>query len=55
MFALGAATAVGWVLWAGLLVILVLKLRYEEALWIRKFPAYADYMKQTKRLIPFVV
>ncbi len=42
-------------LFFGLLVIvLVIKMFYEESLWRCHLDEYEDYMKQTKRLIPFV-
>lgn len=40
--------------WLILLVDLLIKLRYEERLLVQKFPAYAIYQAQRKRLIPFV-
>ncbi|MBX0328175.1 isoprenylcysteine carboxylmethyltransferase family protein [Oscillochloris sp. ZM17-4] len=43
-----------WLLWAILLADLLLKLRYEEGLLLQAFPAYADYMRRTWRLLPFV-
>lgn len=41
-------------LWAGLVMTLVVKLRYEERLLLDRFPEYEVYRRQTKRLIPFV-
>jgi protein-S-isoprenylcysteine O-methyltransferase Ste14 len=41
-------------LWAGLLMILMVKLRYEERLLMERFPEYEAYQRQTTRLIPFV-
>lgn len=41
-------------IWLALLITLVTKLSYEESLLLQKFPEYADYIKRTKRLIPFV-
>jgi len=41
-------------LWGGLLVTLLIKLRYEESLLMERFPEYETYRHQTKRLIPFV-
>lgn len=43
-----------WLLWAGLLVDLLVKLRYEERLLGAHYPEYANYRQQTKRLIPFL-
>ena len=37
-----------------LLITLSVKLLYEEHLWKCHNPAYAEYVKKTKRLIPFV-
>jgi protein-S-isoprenylcysteine O-methyltransferase Ste14 len=41
-------------LWLGLLVTLLVKLRYEECLLIKRFPEYEAYRRKTSRLIPFV-
>jgi protein-S-isoprenylcysteine O-methyltransferase Ste14 len=41
-------------LWAGLLMILMVKLRYEERLLMERFPAYEAYRRETKRLIPYL-
>jgi protein-S-isoprenylcysteine O-methyltransferase Ste14 len=35
-----------------LVVVLVLKIRYEERLLLERFPAYAEYMKRTWRIAP---
>ena len=43
-----------WALWIVLTVDLVVKLRYEEGLLAAHYPGYVDYMRQTKRLIPFI-
>lgn len=42
------------ILWAGLVMTLMVKLRYEESLLMERFPEYKAYRRQTKRLIPFV-
>jgi protein-S-isoprenylcysteine O-methyltransferase Ste14 len=42
------------ILWAGLVITLLIKLRYEERLLMERFPDYEAYRRQTKRLIPFV-
>jgi protein-S-isoprenylcysteine O-methyltransferase Ste14 len=41
---------------AGLLLItdLLVKLKYEEGLLIRKFPQYQSYMQHTSRIIPYI-
>ncbi len=44
----------GWLSWLALLLVLMLKLRYEEQLLSQRFPDYQDYMRQTRRLMPFV-
>ena len=41
-------------LWVGLIITLMVKLRYEERLLMERFPEYDAYRRQTKRLIPFV-
>jgi len=41
-------------LWIALLVILNLKIRYEESQLIEKFPKYKEYIQRSKKLIPFV-
>jgi protein-S-isoprenylcysteine O-methyltransferase Ste14 len=43
-----------WALWLVLAADLVVKLRYEERLLTGHFPGYAEYRRQTKRLVPFV-
>lgn len=43
-----------WAAWALLSVVLMLKLRHEERLLRRHFPAYAEYSARTWRLIPWV-
>jgi protein-S-isoprenylcysteine O-methyltransferase Ste14 len=42
------------VLWLALATILITKLRYEEGLLLKKFPDYKNYMKKTKRLLPYI-
>lgn len=41
-------------LWVALLLVLVVKLRYEEQLLAVAFPGYDAYRKQSRRLIPFL-
>lgn len=41
-------------IWFVLLVDLVLKLRYEEALLVVRLEGYREYMRQSYRLLPFV-
>ena len=38
----------------GLLVVLVVKLRYEERLLTRHFPDYPAYAARTRRLVPWL-
>jgi protein-S-isoprenylcysteine O-methyltransferase Ste14 len=42
------------ILWVGLVMTLLIKLRYEERLLMERFPEYDAYRRQTTRLIPFV-
>lgn len=42
------------VVWFALLATLIIKLLYEEGLVCSLHPGYADYMRRTKRLIPFL-
>ena len=51
MFAV-AAGLWGWLAWMGLFAVLGAKMRIEEKLWLDRDPAYAEYRKKTKRLIP---
>lgn len=41
-------------LWVGLVVTLLVKLRYEEQLLLARFPSYEAYRRRTKRVIPFL-
>ena len=40
--------------WGCLLIVLLMKLSYEEQLLAERFPEYKIYMEQTKRLLPFL-
>lgn len=40
--------------WIFLLVILLIKINYEEKLLSVKFEGYTDYITETKKLIPFI-
>ena len=42
------------ILWVGLVMTLLVKLRYEEQLLLARFPLYEEYRMRTKRLIPFL-
>ncbi|PKP29958.1 MAG: hypothetical protein CVU00_14100 [Bacteroidetes bacterium HGW-Bacteroidetes-17] len=37
-----------------LLIVLLFKIKYEEKGLVKHFPAYIDYIKKSKRLIPFI-
>lgn len=41
-------------LWVELLIVLMIKLRYEERQLVQKFKPYKQYMHRTKRLLPLV-
>jgi protein-S-isoprenylcysteine O-methyltransferase Ste14 len=44
--------------WLGLLVVFIglwIKLKQEEAVMLKYFPEYADYRKQVKAIVPFVI
>ena len=41
-------------LWVGLVVTLLVKLRYEEQLLLARFPLYEEYRMRTKQLLPFL-
>lgn len=43
-----------FLIWIGLLIVLLLKIRLEEQLLDKKFPGYAAYRKKTYRLVPYV-
>jgi len=37
-----------------LLIVFIFKIRFEEKGLVKHFPAYVDYVKKSKRLIPFI-
>ncbi len=43
-----------WALFAGLVLALAFKIRYEEQQLTAHFPEYKSYQKETKRVIPFI-
>lgn len=51
---LNAFTPLRLIVWFVLLVHLTLKLQYEERKLAQHFPAYAEYQRQTKRLVPLL-
>lgn len=53
-FLLNEPNATTGLLWAVLLADLIVKLHFEERMLVERFPEYAEYMNQSKRLIPFV-
>jgi protein-S-isoprenylcysteine O-methyltransferase Ste14 len=48
------ATPLRVVTWLLLVATLLVKLNYEERLLAARFPAYQDYQRTTKRLVPFL-
>lgn len=42
------------ILFITLIIILILKLNFEEGLLIKQFPGYEEYKKTTWRLLPFI-
>ena len=49
-----SSTVIAYVFWFVLLIDLIVKMKFEESLLLQKFPEYAEYMKRTKRLVPFI-
>jgi len=46
---------ISWILMGILLVVILLKIRIEERIWIRREPQrYVAYIQKTKRLIPYL-
>lgn len=37
-----------------LIIDMILKLHYEESLWVKKIPEYKNYQRKTKKLIPYI-
>ena len=52
--AISMDTWLGYAVWAVLFTDLYIKLRFEEKLLLEKFSEYAEYMKRTKKLLPFL-
>lgn len=44
----------GYIIWGVLVLDLLVKLRLEEKLLLEKFTEYREYMKRTKRLMPWI-
>jgi protein-S-isoprenylcysteine O-methyltransferase Ste14 len=53
-FVLHSMETISLILYCLLATTLIVKLRYEERLLLKKFPSYSDYVKRTYRLIPFI-
>lgn len=51
---LNAPSALRWAVWALLVGVLVVKIRYEERLLCARFLDYPVYRQESKRLVPFV-
>ena len=50
-----ALTRLAMPLWAALLLVFFdIKSRREEAWLVARFPAYADYRRRVRKLIPFI-
>ncbi len=43
-----------FIVWSALVIVLIIKLKYEEKLLTEKFPEYSYYMKNSKMLFPFL-
>lgn len=50
----GSVTVFRSTLLLALAIILLLKLRHEESILAKELPGYADYMRRTRRLVPWV-
>ncbi|SFV69292.1 hypothetical protein MNB_SV-10-149 [hydrothermal vent metagenome] len=44
-----------WYLWFFLIVVLLLKAKREESLWLSHDPCYLDYRRNTKYFIPYIL
>ncbi|MBK8980925.1 MAG: isoprenylcysteine carboxylmethyltransferase family protein [Ignavibacteria bacterium] len=42
------------IVWSALVIVLIIKLKYEERLLSENFPEYKSYIKNSKMLIPFL-
>lgn len=52
--AFGAPSTVRWVALGACLVVLLLKIRHEEALLTKRYPDYPERMRGVKRLLPLI-
>ena len=53
--ALALGSALGWLLWAVLLLVLLVKALLEERWMTALHPSYVPYMARTRRFIPFLL
>jgi protein-S-isoprenylcysteine O-methyltransferase Ste14 len=53
-FCLGYGTPWRWAALVALGLVLVIKLRIEEAAMVARHPGYVEYARSTKRIVPFV-
>jgi len=53
-YVLGNVTAYSVSLWLAILLVLALKIYYEERILAKRLSGFEDYAKKTKRLIPFL-
>ncbi len=51
---LNQPSALRWAVWALLVGVLIVKIRYEERLLAAHFPEYVAYQQETKRLVPLI-
>jgi protein-S-isoprenylcysteine O-methyltransferase Ste14 len=52
--AISMDTWFGYTVWTVLFVDLLIKLRFEEKLLLERFSEYKEYIKRTKKLLPFL-
>ncbi len=53
--ALLRSDAVMWTMWAALATVLTLKAKREERFWSERDACYHDYMRNSKRFIPYIL
>jgi len=53
-YVLAEPSGLAFGLWAGLTIVLAIKMYYEEGMLRRRFPEYGDYARRVRRLIPFL-
>ncbi|MBK9331779.1 MAG: isoprenylcysteine carboxylmethyltransferase family protein [Ignavibacteria bacterium] len=47
-------TIIRFIVWSALVIVLIIKLKYEERLLSEKFPEYISYTENSKMIIPFL-